>query len=75
MSEPQVTKMSMLAMQVCVPEDWTDYQATDFAEAEYPCGTEHGWQMRKQGDEALAGADERVSCRERSGYVHVMFDA
>lgn len=71
----QVTKMSMFAMQVCVPEDWTDAQAADFAEDEYPCGTAHGWQMRKQGDEALAGADERVQCRERSGHVHIMLDA
>ncbi len=75
MTGPQVTKMSMLAMQVCVPEDWTDYQATDFAESEYPCGTEHGWQMRNQGDEALAGDDERVPCRARHGYVHIMLDA
>jgi len=75
MNGPQVTKLCGLAMQVCVSEDWTDYQARDFAEAEYPCGTEHGWQIRKQGDEMLAGDDERVVCRDRHGYVHIMFDA
>ena len=72
---PQVTKMSMLALQVCVPEEWTDYQAQDFAESQYPCGTEHGWRARQQGDELLAGDDAHVSCRERSGYVHIMLDA
>ncbi len=72
---PQVTKLSMLAIQVCVSEHWTDYQATVFAESEYPCGTEHGWQIRKQGDVSLAGADERVACRGRHGYVHIMLDA
>ena len=71
----EVTKLSMFAIQVCVPEDWTDYHATDFAESEHPCGTEHGWQIRKQGDEALAGDDERVPCRKRSGHVHIMLDA
>ena len=71
----QVTKMGMLAMQVCVPDDWTDHQASDFAEAECPCGTEFGWQIRKQGDKALDGADERVPCLARTGHVHIMLDA
>lgn len=75
MMTAEVTRLTALSMQVCVPEDWTDAQAADFAESEYPCGTEHGWQMRKQGDYALAGADERVTCSARPGRVHIMFDA
>lgn len=71
----QVTKTSMLSMQICVPNDCTDDQALDFASGENPCGTAHGWFMRKQGDEALSGADERVKCEEREGFVHIMFDA
>lgn len=72
---PVVTKLSMLAMQVCVPSEWTNYMAKDFAEAQYPCGTEHGWHVREQGDPMLNGDDERVPCRERTGYVHIMLDA
>lgn len=75
MKGAQVTKRSMFSMQVCVPDDFTDDQALEFAHGENPCGTAHGWSMRKQGDEALAGADERVKCLQRSGFVHIMFDA
>lgn len=61
-------------MQVCVPADYTDEQAETFANAENPSGTSHGWKMRKQGDEALAGKDERVRCSMRGGCVHIMLD-
>ena len=62
-------------MQVCVPTDWTDEQVRAFAEQKNPCSTENGWFIRKQGDKALAGADERVKCEDREGHVHIMLDA
>ena len=71
----QVTKHGALNMQVCVPVGWTDEQVIAFAEKEYPCGTEHGWSIRRQGDKALAGKLERVHCESRSGFVHIMLDA
>lgn len=70
-----VTRRGALDMQVCVPSAWTDEQVKDFADRENECGTEHGWQIRKQGDPALAGADERVKCADRGGHVHIMLDA
>lgn len=71
----ETTRRGALDMQVCVPSDWTDEQAKTFADKDNPCGTENGWFIRKQGDEALAGADERVPCRDRAGHVHIMLDA
>lgn len=62
-------------MQVCVPMDWTDEQVKSFADRSNLCGTEHGWGIRRQGSEMLAGADERVMCSSRLGCVHVMLDA
>lgn len=73
--KPTVTRTGALDMQVCVPGYWTDDQVKDFADKENLCGTQNGWQIRKQGDEALAGADERVKCSGRMGFVHVMLDA
>lgn len=70
-----VMRTGLLDMQVCVPADWTDKQIQEFSEAENPCGTTAGWQIRKQGDKLLAGCDERVPCAERKGFVHVMLDA
>lgn len=70
-----VTQQNALDMQVCVPEDWTDEQIKQFADQENPSGLEAGWQIRKAGDEALAGLPERIRCRDRQGYVHVMLDA
>jgi len=72
---PEVTRMGALDMQVCVPRDWDDERVRTFAESKYPCGTTNGWQIRKQGDEALKGKDERVQCSQKSGCVHVMLDA
>jgi hypothetical protein len=56
MSQATVTRQGVSDMQVCVPGDWTDAQVIAFAEREYPCGTQNGWQIRRQGDPALARA-------------------
>lgn len=74
-TEAQVTRTSALSMQVCVPESWTDEQIKAFAERENPCGSQNGWFIRKEGDEALAGSPERNPCASRVGFVHVMLDA
>jgi hypothetical protein len=73
-----VTRAGALDMQVCVPKDWTDEQVRDFAELEYPCGTQNGWQIRKEGDKNLAGSHERVPCADenrKTTHVHVVLDA
>lgn len=71
---PAVTFSGLLAMQVCVPEAWGDAEVEGFANRENFAGTQNGWLIRKQGSEALGGADERVPCQERSGFVHVMLE-
>jgi hypothetical protein len=70
-----ITKRGTLDMQVCVPSEWTDEQVKSFAERENPCGTTHGWQIRREGDEALVGSKERVQCASISTNVHIMLDA
>jgi hypothetical protein len=69
-----VTKRGALSMQVCVPAEWTDERVKQFADNANPCGTDLGWCIRRQGDPALAGKDERVKCAE-SDNVHIMLDA
>lgn len=72
----EVTKCKGLSMQVCVPADWTDDQVNEFAERENPCGTTHGWAIRRQGDEMLMGDNEREPCvGGPDGNVHIMLDA
>lgn len=71
----EVTRMGVLDMQVCVPEDFTDEQVKAFANEANPCGTSYGWTIRQQGSKYLAGANERVPCEERPGHVHIMLDA
>ena len=70
-----ITYRGVLDMQVCVPKDWTDDQVEEFAERENPCGTENGWFIRRQGDKALGGDDERTQCEEDPSCVHIMLDA
>lgn len=71
---PEVTKSGIFDMQVCVPATYTDAQAEEYANLANPAGTENGWKVRKQGDPALAGCDERVTCSHREGCVHIMLD-
>ena len=73
--EAEVIRSGLLDMQVCVPADWTDEGVKVFADAENPCGTEHGWHIRREGDKALNGMPERNPCTSRSGAVHIMLDA
>ena len=72
--EATVTKYGMIDMQVCVPVDWNDQQIINFAELRYPSGTS-GWQIRRQGDKALAGDPERQPCADHPNFVYVMLDA
>lgn len=69
--KPEVTKTSGIDMQVCVPKEWSDIEVIMFAQIENPCGTEGGWQIRKEGSEYLAGSAERVVCKDREGFVHI----
>lgn len=71
----EITKRGMFDCQVCVPASWTDDEARAFAEVNNPCGTESGWSIRREGDEALKGAPERMPCASRPGHVHIMLDA
>ena len=65
----EIVRATLFSVQVCVPSTWTDDQITDFAEMENPCGTEHGWKIRKSGE------DERVQCSQRPEFTHVLLDA
>lgn len=75
MSGAQLVRTGALDCQVCVPADWSDAQVKAFADAAHPCGTELGWGIRREGSAALAGAQERVGCAARGGFVHIMLDA
>lgn len=70
-----ITQTGTLGMQVCVPDRWDDERVLAFANRKNPCGTETGWHIRRDGDEALQGDPERQPCAEREGYVHIMLDA
>ncbi len=60
---------------VTVPKDWTDEQVIEFSESEWPCGTQHGWGIRREGSKMLSGCPERVQCADDPNQVHVMLDA
>lgn len=70
-----VVRRSGLSMQVCVPIDWKDKDVIAFAERENPCGTDNGWQIRRDGDRLLSGTKERVRCAADDRNEHVMLDA
>lgn len=71
----EITKNGLLDCQVCVPENWNDDEVLAFVAVNNPCGTDPGWSIRREGDEALKGAPERMPCASRPGHVHIMLDA
>jgi len=71
----EVTKIGLFDCQICIPKSWTDEEAKSFAEVNNPCGTANGWQIRREGDEALGGDPERQPCAQREAYVHIVLDA
>jgi hypothetical protein len=70
----EVTRRGVLDCQVCVPKDWTDEQAVDFANQENPSGLMAGWFIRKKGDKLLKGDPERSQCEEYKDRIHIMLD-
>ncbi len=73
--KPMIVRSAFASIQVCAPVDHSDEQIRNFAEAAFPSGTEHGWQVRKQGDPALRSDPERNPCEKRAGCIHVTLDA
>jgi flagellar biosynthesis/type III secretory pathway M-ring protein FliF/YscJ len=63
--EPQFTQMHVFSTQICVPEDYTNEQALEFVEKEYPAGTSAGWQISDK-------VEQRVKCEKREGCVHIL---
>jgi len=72
--KPEITYIGPLDLQVCVPKEWTEEEIIRFAESKNPSGVVGGWHIRREGSRLLDGAPERVACRGRSGFVHVMLD-
>lgn len=76
MLEPQVVRIGMWSIQVCVPKDWADERIIAFAEEKYPAGTVGGWHVRKDGDPSLGGDPARNPCHDHEDEkVHVVLDA
>jgi hypothetical protein len=70
-----IWRESFLAVQACVPDEWTDEQVLEFAHDARPREDGFQWWLRREGDPALQGAAERVPYAKRLGHIHVMLDA
>ena len=71
---PEVTRVGLCNIQVCVPKNYTDQQATDFANQSHPTGINSQWVIRKEGNPDLQDDPERQQCSKHSDFVHIMFD-
>lgn len=74
--KPEVLRSGIFQTQICVPKNWTDDQAKDFADLKNPAGTSHGWHIQKEGNKNLAGYAERVQCegKGRENFIHIMLE-
>lgn len=66
---PEIVRWSLLSMQVCVPEDYTDEAITEFANRNHPTGIESQWQIKTEYDD---DTPVRTPCESRRGCVHVV---
>ena len=69
---PKVIKKKMLAMQLCIPIEWTQKKALEYAEYVDPSGTIHGWRIAKKGESILRGANPQIKCPHKSGFIHII---
>lgn len=74
MSEPQVTKVTIFTMQVCVPQSFSDEQVEHFANTDTPAGTMNGWRIRRQAEYTIPNQKERAPCDQRPDCVHLLLD-
>lgn len=61
MRDPVVTMLNALALQACVPGEWTDDQVLELCEATFAANAFAGWRVKS-----------RVQCAERDGFAHVL---
>lgn len=73
-TEPQVLKVGLVTMQVCVPSGWTDEQIVEYANQKAMTGLDHGWSIIRNGDAALGSYPERNQCEQRKECVHVLLE-
>jgi hypothetical protein len=66
--KPQVTRVGIFSMQVCVPKDWGREDIERFANMENLCGTTNGWVLCQHPEVAP------IACEGRQGFVHVILD-
>lgn len=66
---PEIVRWSLLSLQVCVPEEYTDEAVTEFANKNQPTGLDHDWQIKTDYENP---ANIRVPCESRRGCVHVV---
>ena len=74
MNEPILMRNTLLSCAVCAPKKMTSLEVEAWVNLNNPAGTQNGWMLRKEGDEALQGDPERAQCADDPSRVHIMFD-
>lgn len=62
---PEIVRQSLLWIQVCVPETFTDAEVEDFANTTHPTGISSQWQIQQL-------EPVRCKCEERQGCSHLV---
>lgn len=72
--KPSVIQQRFLNIQICVPKDWTDEQAEEFANEEISTGITSKWEMVHDNDDMLNGDPERAQCDDDPEYIHIVLN-
>jgi hypothetical protein len=68
--QPADVREGLFQKQICVPADWADSQAEEFANLSL-CGTTKGWTINEGSEES----PKRVQCTRFASHVHILLDA
>jgi hypothetical protein len=64
--KPEIVRMGMLFIQVCVPENFSDDQVEEFANSEHGTGIKSKWTIDR------SQVNVRAKCEEREGCTHLV---
>jgi hypothetical protein len=72
---PEVVRIGLFDMQVCVPKSYTDEQVEEFAKNETLAhGASLNWKIRREGNKYLAGDPERQQCADHTDKCHIRLE-
>lgn len=71
MPKPEIIRETLMSLQLCIPDTWSDEHIEEFANTAKHVGGEWRWRIRQ---EASGSDPARNPCAAQPGHVHLIVD-